>query len=84
MIKELILGEDAEGNTAYGYEVNDFFITDPTVSECGRFTAHPLRDYGLTNAEVRALQMANRDLARSQRVTIRKAKASREYAEANR
>jgi hypothetical protein len=78
--RELILGEDAEGGPAYGYVINDFFIVDPTVSECGRFDAHPLRDYGLTNAEVRKLVRANAELARARRVPVRKVKASREYA----
>lgn len=52
------LGTDAENNPAYGFEFEDMFITDPTVSECGRFPMSPAY-YGLTEVEAAELMQLN-------------------------
>lgn len=44
---------------AWGYAVNGFVITDPRLSECGRFEVDPQANYGLTEAEVKLLDDAN-------------------------
>ncbi len=36
----------------HGLMQNNVFITDPFVSECGRFPADPIEDYGLTDEQV--------------------------------
>ena len=35
-----------------GFMHNGVFITNPFVSECGRFPADPVEDYGLTAEQV--------------------------------
>mgnify|MGYP003134584984 CR=1 FL=1 len=35
-----------------GFMHNGVFITNPFVSECGRFPADPIEDYGLTDEQV--------------------------------
>ena len=35
-----------------GFTHNGVWITDPFVSECGRFQADPIKDYGLTDKQV--------------------------------
>lgn len=60
---ELIVGgfQDAEGNLhdVYAYTVGSMCVFDPYSSECGRFNADPLKDYGLTPEDVQALNDAN-------------------------
>ena len=41
--------------TEYGFEWDGIWITDPTVSECGRFKVDPITYYGLTEEEVEEL-----------------------------
>lgn len=60
------LGTDAENNPAYGFEFEDMFITDPTVSECGRFPVSP-DYYGLTTNEIGTLLHLNAELQHGQR-----------------
>ena len=35
-----------------GFEYEGIWITDPTVSECGRFEVDPITYYGLTQEQV--------------------------------
>ena len=35
-----------------GFDFEGFFITDPFVTECQRFIADPIKDYGLTKEQV--------------------------------
>ena len=41
--------------TECGFEWDGIWITDPTVSECGRFEVDPITYYGLTEEEVEEL-----------------------------
>lgn len=50
---------NAIGESAYAYSIRDLVIEDPTLSECARFDANPLTDYGLRPQEVVALERAN-------------------------
>ena len=38
-----------------GFEYEGIWITDPTVSECGRFEVDPITYYGLTQEQVEEL-----------------------------
>ena len=42
-----------------GFEVNNFFIFDPFQSECGRFVANPLQDYGIPLEDAQKLMKLN-------------------------
>ena len=44
----------SEGTLGFNY--NGFFITDPSLSECGRFEMNPTKDYGLTKEQVKQLE----------------------------
>ena len=52
---------DEAGNDvpALGFVHADIFITDPTVSSCGRFIIDPLVTYGISPCEARLLRIAN-------------------------
>ena len=41
------------------FEFKDFSITDPTISECGRFDVDPVTYYGLTAEQAHALTVLN-------------------------
>lgn len=59
--KPVCLGEDPEtGRARFGFSVNDMFITDPKLSECGRFEVDPAATYGLTATDVAQLEQVNR------------------------
>ncbi len=49
---------DMDGVPMYGFDFNETFITDPTISECGRFSVTP-DHYGLTQAEADDLVLLN-------------------------
>jgi hypothetical protein len=50
---------DEEGRAVFAYLIRDMEITDPTVSECGRFEVSA--DYfGLTPEQVARLDLLNR------------------------
>ena len=50
---------DAKGRAVFAYVIRDMEITDPTVSECGRFEVSA--DYfGLTPEQVARLDLLNR------------------------
>ncbi len=43
-----------------GFDSDDgFFITDPFVSECMRFTLDPIKDYGLTKKQLSVMIKKN-------------------------
>ena len=46
---------DPYGAGNYGFEWGGIWITDPTVSECGRFKVDPITYYGWTEEEVEEL-----------------------------
>lgn len=46
---------------AYGFTHRGVFITDPTISECGRF-AMSASDYGMTEADAAELESLNAGL----------------------
>jgi hypothetical protein len=41
-----------ESEGQLGFDVDGIFIADPFISECGRFEADPIKDYGLTASQV--------------------------------
>lgn len=50
---------DAEGRAVFAYLVRGMEITDPNVSECGRFEV-PADYFGLTPEQVDRLDLLNR------------------------
>ena len=50
---------DFEGNPIKAIVINDFEITNPFISECGRFDVNPIEYYGLTQEQVSQLTIAN-------------------------
>ena len=56
----LVKGEDAStGTPVFGFEVNDMFIHDPSLSECGRFSVDPSETYGITAEDAKELNRLN-------------------------
>lgn len=52
---------DAEGRAAFAFVIKNMEITDPTISECGRFAVEP--DYfELTPEQVARLDLLNRTM----------------------
>lgn len=52
----LVLGTDATTDLpAFGFNINDFFIIDPTIAECGRCGVDPVETYGVSVEEAQAL-----------------------------
>ena len=45
--------------TEYGFEWDGIWITDPTVSECGRFEVDPITYNGLTQEQYNFLRKQN-------------------------
>ena len=54
-----IVKKDIELVTEYGFEWDGIWITDPTVSECGRFEVDPITYYGLTQEQYNLLRKQN-------------------------
>lgn len=54
-----IVKKDIELGTEYGFEWDGIWITDPTVSECGRFEVDPITYYGLTQEQYNLLRKQN-------------------------
>lgn len=52
---------DAEGRAAFAFVIKNMEITDPTISECGRFTVEP-DYYELTPEQVARLDLLNRTM----------------------
>ena len=50
---------DAEGRAVFAYVIQDMEITNPTLSECGRFEV-PADYYGLTEEQAARLDLLNR------------------------
>lgn len=60
------LGTDpTDGTPKMGYVINDMFIHEPTVSECGRFEVDPQEAYGLSPGDVEALARLNQALVKA-------------------
>lgn len=54
------IGEDPQtGLPVFGFSINDMFISEPKLSECGRFDVDPLQAYGLTPEDVAAQAALN-------------------------
>ena len=43
-----------------GFDFEDFFITDPFVSTCMRFDVDPIKEYGLTDNQVKKFEQEQR------------------------
>jgi len=54
----MILTTDATGAPVWAYVINDMEISDPYLSECGRFDVTP-DYYGLTIEQANQLKEAN-------------------------
>lgn len=53
-------GDDvSSGLPVLGFTVNDVFIHNPLLSECGRFEVDPLQTYGISVADANALNELN-------------------------
>lgn len=52
---------DAEGRAAFAYLIREMEITDPKLSECGRFEVEP-DYYELTPEQVDRLDLLNRTM----------------------
>ena len=59
VVLEIETTTDLNGNKVYCYVINDVEVTDPYVSECGRFDVAPSY-YGLTDDQAIALTNANK------------------------
>lgn len=44
-------GDDDHETERLGFVHDDVFITEPDMSECGRFEVNPMKEYGLTKKE---------------------------------
>lgn len=54
-------GDDAiTGLPVFGFSINDMFITDPFLSECGRFKVNPTEVYGLSQDDANHLVALNK------------------------
>ncbi|MAY34740.1 MAG: hypothetical protein CMN84_01435 [Spongiibacteraceae bacterium] len=63
LFSRLKIDTDPTTNLAvFGIEVNDFFITDPSLSECGRFNVDPQATYGVPADWANALRWLNKTL----------------------
>jgi hypothetical protein len=67
MIIELGEGLDEEGNQipSYGFEHKGIFVTDPYISECGRFEVDPYTYYGLHHSKANEIVKLNLALTRT-------------------
>jgi len=54
---------DVHGERKWGFTHDDMFITDPTLSECGRFDVDPVTYYGLTEGQVKEITEMNGEKA---------------------
>ena len=52
-------GDNDFETTRLGFVHDDFFITEPFTSECGRFEVDPLTYYGLTQQQVDEIDKFN-------------------------
>jgi len=55
------MADDGTLAPAYGFVFADMFITDPYVSECGRFKVAP-NYYGLTDEQAQRLRALNANI----------------------
>ena len=46
-IKNILTPDVYESDGQYGFDIAGIFITDPFMSECGRFAVDPVEYYGL-------------------------------------
>ena len=58
----LTLADDAENQPVFGFERDGVFITDPFVSDCGRFHADPVKAYEISLDDATALVALNEAL----------------------
>lgn len=56
---QLIQTLDFEDNPCYAVVINDTEITNPFLSECGRFDVNPSTYYGLSTDIVEQLKQVN-------------------------
>jgi len=69
------IGEDFNNITVFGFSINDMFIVDPYVSECGRFNVDPVETYGISKEDADNLVKLNKILEEAvQREVARKLK----------
>ena len=54
-------GDNDYETTRMGFVHEDFFVTEPFTSECGRFEVNPLKYYGLTQHQLYELDKFNQD-----------------------
>ena len=52
-------GDNDFETTRLGFVHHDFFVTNPMVSECGRFDVNPMEYYGLTQHQMYELDKFN-------------------------
>lgn len=59
-------GDDvSQGLPVLGFSVNDMFIHNPLLSECGRFEVDPVKTYGISVEDAQALNALNALIARA-------------------
>ena len=56
---EITTTTNCNDEPVYAYQIDGVAIYNPTMSECGRFKVDPLKEYGLTVAQVQALHDLN-------------------------
>ena len=51
--------DEIDGARVVGFNWNGYFITDPFVSECGRVSVNPKKEYGLTDEQIERINDEN-------------------------
>ena len=57
---EFYIGTNCNDEPVYCASINGMGIYNPHMSECGRFKVNPLEHYGMSEADVNALEVLNK------------------------
>ena len=61
-----------KNNGEWGFTTaSDIFITNPTLSECGRFEVDPIKHYGLTQEQLMILAFGEEFMASNDKGTLK-------------
>ena len=52
-------GDNDYETTRMGFVSNDTFVTEPIMSECGRFEVNPIEYYGITGTQMYEIDKFN-------------------------
>ena len=60
-----------KSNGELGFTSYHTFITDPTLSECGKFEVDPIKHYGLTQEQLMILAFGEEFMASNDKGTLK-------------